>query len=127
LSIIEASTPVALKGRTAVKRGKPELLHGTLELLILKTLAVEPMHGWGISKHIQQISEEVLEIGQGSLYPALYRLEDREWVRAKWGVASTGRRAKVYSLTKRGRKQLATEEAQWEAFSVAVNRVLGSA
>jgi transcriptional regulator len=110
-----------------VKKGKPELLHGTLELLILKTLAVQPMHGWGISKHIQQISEDVLEIGQGSLYPALYRLEDREWIKAKWGVADTGRRAKVYSLTKRGTKQLATEEAHWETFSLAVNRVLGSA
>ena len=109
-----------------MKKGKPELLHGTLELLILKTLAVQPMHGWGISKHIQQISEDVLEIGQGSLYPALYRLEDREWIKAKWGVADTGRRAKVYSLTKRGMKHLATEEANWEAFSLAVNRVLGS-
>jgi transcriptional regulator len=110
-----------------VKKGKPELLHGTLELLILKTLAVQPMHGWGISKHIQQISEDVLEIGQGSLYPALYRLEDREWIKAKWGVADTGRRAKVYSLTRRGEKQLTNEEAQWEAFSRAVNRVLGTA
>jgi transcriptional regulator len=110
-----------------VKKGKPELLHGTLELLILKTLAVQPMHGWAISKHIQQISQDVLEIGQGSLYPALYRLEDREWIKAKWGVADTGRRAKVYSLTPRGVKQLANEEAHWEAFSLAVSRVLGSA
>ncbi len=110
-----------------MKKGKPELLHGTLELLILKTLAVQPMHGWAISKHIQQISQDVLEIGQGSLYPALYRLEDREWIKAKWGVADTGRRAKVYSLTPRGVKQLANEEAHWEAFSLAVSRVLGSA
>jgi transcriptional regulator len=110
-----------------VKKGKPELLHGTLELLILKTLAVQPMHGWAISKHIQQISRDVLEIGQGSLYPALYRLEDREWIKAKWGVADSGRRAKVYSLTPRGVKQLANEEAQWEAFALAVGRVLGSA
>jgi transcriptional regulator len=85
------------------------------------------MHGWAISKHIQQISQDVLEIGQGSLYPALYRLEDREWIKAKWGVADTGRRAKVYSLTPRGVKQLANEEAHWEAFSLAVSRVLGSA
>ena len=110
-----------------MKKGKPELLHGTLELLILKTLAVQPMHGWAISKHIQQISQDVLAIGQGSLYPALYRLEDREWIKAKWGVADTGRRAKVYSLTPRGVKQLANEEAHWEAFSLAVSRVLGSA
>jgi len=110
-----------------VKKGKKELLHGTLELLILKTLAIQPMHGWGISKYIQQISEDVLEIGQGSLYPALYRLEDREWIKAKWGVADTGRRAKVYTLTPRGRKQIANEEAQWEAFAGAVARVLKSA
>ena len=109
-----------------MKKGKPELLHGTLELLILKTLAIQSMHGWAIAKYIQQISEDVLEIGQGSLYPALYRLEDREWIKAKWGVADTGRRAKVYSLTRHGAKQLATEEAHWEAFSVAVGRVLSS-
>ena len=109
-----------------MKKGKPELLHGTLELLILKTLAIQPMHGWAIAKFIQQISEEVLEIGQGSLYPALYRLEDREWIRAKWGVADTGRRAKVYSITRHGSKQLTREEAQWEAFSLAVGRVLSA-
>ncbi len=108
-------------------KGKPDLLHGTLELLILKTLALQPLHGWGIAKHIGHLSQEVLEIGQGSLYPALYRLEDRGWIRAEWGVAETGRRAKVYELTKKGAKQLASEEAHWEAFSVAVNRVLGSA
>ena len=108
-------------------KGKPDLLHGTLELLILKTLAIQSMHGWGIAKHIHLLSQDVLEIGQGSLYPALYRLEDREWIQAKWGVAETGRRAKFYSLTRRGIKQLASEEAHWEAFSLAVNRVLGSA
>jgi transcriptional regulator len=106
---------------------KPDLLHGTLELLILKALAERSIHGWGIAKHIQYLSQDVLEIGQGSLYPALYRLEDRGWIKATWGVAETGRRAKFYSLTRRGAKQLAAEEAQWEAFSLAVNRVLGSA
>ena len=110
-----------------MKKGRPDLLHGTLELLILKTLATRPMHGWGISKHIQQLSGNVLEIGQGSLYPALYRLEDRGWIKAKWGVAETGRRAKFYALTRLGTKQMGAEEAHWEAFSVAVNRVLGSA
>ena len=108
-------------------KGKPDLLHGTLDLLILRSLSVNPMHGWAISKHIQQISEDVLEVNQGSLYPALYRLEDRGWVGAEWGTTDTGRRAKIYSLTKRGRKQLATEESQWEAFSLAVNRILGTA
>jgi PadR family transcriptional regulator PadR len=108
-------------------KGKPDLLHGTLDLLILRSLSVNPMHGWAISKHIQQISEEVLAVNQGSLYPALYRLEDRGWITAEWGITDTGRRAKIYSLTGKGRKQLAQEETQWAAFSLAVNRVLGTA
>ena len=108
-------------------KGKPDLLHGTLDLLILRSLSANPMHGWGISKYIQQISEEVLEVNQGSLYPALYRLEDRGWISAEWGTTDTGRRAKIYSLTKIGKKQLATEESHWEAFSLAVSRVLGTA
>ena len=85
------------------------------------------MHGWAVSKHIQLISEDVLEVNQGSLYPALYRLEDRGWISAEWGTTDTGRRAKIYKLTKVGRKELATEESQWEAFTLAVNRVLGTA
>jgi transcriptional regulator len=108
-------------------KGKPDLLHGTLDLLILRSLSVTPMHGWAISKHIQLISESVLEVNQGSLYPALYRLEDRGWIQAEWGTTETGRRAKIYSLTRRGHKQLATEESQWAAFSLAVNRILGTA
>jgi len=108
-------------------KGKPDLLHGTLDLLILRSLSVNPMHGWAISKHIQQISEEVLEVNQGSLYPALYRLEDRGWIKAEWGITDTGRRAKIYSLTGRGRRQLAREESEWAAFSLAVNRILGTA
>jgi transcriptional regulator len=105
---------------------KQDLLHGTLDLLILRTLAATPMHGWAVSKHIQSISEDVLEVNQGSLYPALYRLEARGWIEASWKVSSTGRRAKVYSLTRGGRRQLAQEESRWEAFSLAVNRVLGT-
>jgi len=108
-------------------KGKPDLLHGTLDLLILRSLSVNSMHGWAISKHIQLISEDVLAINQGSLYPALYRLEDRGWITAEWGNTNTGRRAKVYSLTKVGRKEYAVEESQWEAFTLAVNRVLGTA
>ena len=108
-------------------KGKPDLLHGTLDLLILRSLSVNPMHGWAISKHIQQISEEVLEVNQGSLYPALYRLEDRGWITAEWGITDTGRRAKIYSLTGKGRRQLAREESEWAAFSLAVNRILGTA
>ena len=106
---------------------KPDLLHGTLDLLILRSLDQTPMHGWAISKHIQAMSEEVLEVNQGSLYPALYRLEGRGWIGAEWEITSTGRRAKVYSLTKDGRKELAQEESHWAAFSLAVNRVLGTA
>lgn len=106
---------------------KPELLHGTLDLLILRSLDTSPMHGWAISKHIQAMSEDVLEVNQGSLYPALYRLEGRAWICADWEVTSTGRRAKVYTLTRAGRKQLAQEESHWAAFSLAVNRVLGTA
>jgi len=108
-------------------KGKPDLLHGTLDLLILRSLALTPMHGWAISKHIQQISQEVLEVNQGSLYPALYRLENRGWIQAEWGEAPSGRRAKIYSLTNAGTRQLASEESHWEAFSLAVNRVLGTA
>lgn len=108
-------------------RGKPDLLHGTLDLLILRSLSLHDMHGWAISKHIQLLSQDVLEVNQGSLYPALYRLEDRGWIRAEWGTTDTGRRAKIYTLTRVGTKQLATEEFHWETFTLAVNRVLGTA
>jgi len=108
-------------------KGKPDLLHGTLDLLVLRSLRTNPMHGWAISKHIQALSGEILAVNQGSLYPALYRLESRGWITAAWEVTSTGRRAKVYSLSKVGRKQLVQEESHWAAFSLAVNRVLGTA
>ncbi|MBT8397485.1 MAG: PadR family transcriptional regulator [Gemmatimonadetes bacterium] len=106
---------------------KPDLLHGTLDLLILRSLDLAPMHGWAISKHIQAVSEDVLEVNQGSLYPALYRLEGRGWIRAGWETTATGRKAKVYALTRTGRRELAHEESSWAAFSLAVNRVLGTA
>ncbi|MGD2123902.1 MAG: PadR family transcriptional regulator [Gemmatimonadota bacterium] len=109
-----------------MNKGKPDLLHGTLELLILKTLGLGDLHGWAISKHIQRLSDDVLAVGQGSLYPALYRLEDRGWIKARWGVAETGRRAKFYALTKQGRKQFDMEEAHWNAFHTAVNKVLAT-
>ena len=101
-----------------------DLLQGTLNLLILKTLALGPMHGWGISKRIRQVSEEVLQINQGSLYPALYRLEDQGWISSSWGVSPEGRRAKFYSLTPAGERQLAAERANWRLFSHAVELVL---
>ena len=103
---------------------KADLLQGTLDLLVLRTLSLGPLHGWGISKRIQQISREVLQIHQGSLYPALYRLEDRGWISARWGVSPEGRRAKFYTLTAAGRKQVATETASWRIFATAVEHIL---
>src|SRR5216684_5616644 len=90
-----------------------DLLHGTLDLLILRTLRLAPMHGWAISERIQRISEDVLQVNQGSLYPALHRLEHRGWIRAKWGVSELGRRARFYELTLAGRKQLEVERENW--------------
>jgi len=101
-----------------------ELLQGTLDLLILKTLALEPMHGWGIAQRIQQVSRDALQVQQGSLYPALYRLERRGWVHAQWGASENNRRAKYYSLTKTGRLQLEKELANWERVSSAVALIL---
>ncbi len=105
-------------------RSKTELLQGTLDLLILKTLALGKLHGWGISKRIQLISEGVLEVNQGSLYPALYRLEDRGLIEAEWGISPEGRRAKFYSLTAAGRRALREERRSWEMFSKAVELIL---
>jgi transcriptional regulator len=103
---------------------KSDLLQGTLDLLILKTLAEGPMHGWGISLRIQQISQEVLQVNQGSLYPALHRLEQQGLVAAEWGNSENNRQAKFYQLTRDGRKQLAEEARNWERLSSAVARVL---
>jgi PadR family transcriptional regulator, regulatory protein PadR len=103
---------------------KTELLQGTLDVLILTTLANEPMHGWGISQRIQQVSQDVLQINQGSLYPALYRLESKGWIRSHWGNSENNRRAKFYELTRSGRRQLAEETEGWERFVAAVGRVL---
>ena len=105
---------------------RTDLLQGTLDLLILKTLLLGPLHGWAISKRLRQLSSEVLNVGQGSLYPALYRLEDRGWISAEWRTSEEGRRAKVYTLTATGRKQLAAERSAWRVFSTAVNQVLHS-
>ena len=103
---------------------RTDLLQGTLDLLILKTLALGPLHGWGISKRIRQLSADVLQIGQGSLYPALYRLEDQGWIDAEWGISPEGRRAKFYRLTAEGRRQLTAETESWRTFSLAVNHIL---
>ncbi len=101
-----------------------ELLQGTLDLLILKTLALEPMHGWGISQRIQQVSQDVLQVGQGSLYPALHRLESKGWIRSEWAASDNNRRAKFYSLTRTGKKQLQAELSNWERISGAIALIL---
>jgi len=101
-----------------------DLLQGTLDLLILKTLASGPMHGWGVAQRIQQVSRDALQIGQGSLYPALHRLEYRGWIQAEWGTSENNRRAKFYSLTNIGRKQLKTELGDWERLTEAIALVL---
>ena len=103
---------------------KIDLPQGTLDLLILRTLALEPQHGWAISERIQQISSEVLLIQQGSLYPALHRLERRGWIKAKWGTSENNRRAKYYELTKTGRKQLELEKDSWKKLAAAVAQIL---
>ena len=102
----------------------PDLLPGTLDLLILRTLQNQPMHGWAISERIQQISEDVLQINQGSLYPALHRLEHQGWIEAEWAVSELGRRAKYYQLTPAGRKQLTVEAGEWERMAAAISRVM---
>ena len=106
---------------------KQELLQGTLDMLILKALALESMHGFGVSVRIRQMSREVLQIEQGSLYPALYRLEQRGWIASEWGVSENNRKAKFYRLTPTGRKQLKLETESWQRISAAINFVLGTA
>jgi transcriptional regulator len=109
-----------------VAKSKIDLLQGTLDLLILKTLAIGEMHGWGISQRIQQISEDVLRVNQGSLYPALHRLEASGWIEAEWGASENNRQAKFYRLTKTGERQLRDETAQWERMATAVARILSA-
>jgi transcriptional regulator len=105
--------------------GKPtDLVQGTLDLLILKTLSLEPKHGWAIAKRIQQVSKDALQVQQGSLYPALYRLEEQGWITADWRESETGRQAKFYSLTRAGRKRLDKELANWDRLSTAINLVV---
>src|SRR5215468_7289994 len=103
---------------------KLDLLQGTLDLLILRTLLAGPQHGWAISERIQQVSEEVLRVNQGSLYPALHRLEHQGWIKAEWGVSELGRRARFYRLTPAGRKQLERETEDWARLSAAIGKVL---
>ena len=101
-----------------------DVLQGTLDLLIMRTVAAAPMHGWAIAQRIQQMSDELLRVQQGSLYPALHRLEHQGWITAEWGASDNNRRARFYSLTRAGRKQLQTEVSKWERLSAGVNLVL---
>ena len=104
-------------------KAKAELLQGTLDLLILKSLSLGPLHGYGIIQRIQQMSEDMLTVEQGSLYPALYRIEQRGWVKSKWVRNETGRRARFYTLSRAGRRQLVSEEKSWDLLALAVAKV----
>ena len=104
--------------------GPIELPQGTLDMLILRTLALEPLHGWAVSERIQQITSDLLRVQQGSLYPALHRLERRGWVKARWGTSENNRRAKFYELTKTGRRQLEIERDAWEKLMAVVRQIL---
>jgi PadR family transcriptional regulator, regulatory protein PadR len=106
---------------------RTDLMQGTLELMILKTLARDSMHGYGIAQRIHQTVDDLLKIEDGSLYPALYRMEERGWIKSQWGVSENNRRAKFYKLTRAGRKQLDGESANWERVSRAISRVLRTA
>jgi PadR family transcriptional regulator, regulatory protein PadR len=101
-----------------------DLVQGTLDLLILRVIALEPMHGWAIAQRIKQLSGDVLQVGQGSLYPALHKLEQQGWIAAEWGESENNRRAKFYSLTRAGRKALEKEAAQWERLSAAISLIV---
>jgi transcriptional regulator len=108
-------------------KANADLLQGTLDLLVLRTLVAGPQHGWGISQRIQQTSEDVFRVNQGSLYPALHRLEDEGWIDSEWGASENNRKAKFYRLTRSGRKRLEEETAIWERLAAAVARVLETA
>ena len=103
---------------------KSELPQGTLDMLVLKALSLGPMHGYGVGQRIQQLAEDMLTVEEGTLYPALYRIEQRGWIESEWGVSENNRRARFYKLTRQGRKQLAVEESQWERLTTAVAKVL---
>jgi len=103
---------------------KPDLPQGTLDMLVLKALSLGPMHGYGIGQRIRQLAENMLTVEEGTLYPALYRIEERGWIESEWGASENNRRARFYKLTRAGRKQLRVEESNWEYLSVAVRKIL---
>ena len=107
-----------------VAKQKPDLPQGTLDLLVLKALSLGPMHGYGVGQRIQQLAEDMLQIEEGTLYPALYRIEQKGWIESEWGTSENNRRARFYKLTRSGRSQLSVEESQWEHLTAAVAKVL---
>jgi PadR family transcriptional regulator len=121
-NVLTLLSKIEREGYVAKERG--DLLQGTLDMLVLKALQLEPMHGWGITERIEQWSEQVLQLGQGTLYPALYRLERQGLIRSEWKITDNSRRARYYSLTREGRRQLSAELAQWRRTSRAINLVL---
>lgn len=121
---IRQQTRLSCRESTTMPASKLDLLQGTLDLLILRTLVTGPKHGWAVSERIQQISEDVLQVNQGSLYPALHRLEQQGWIKAEWGISELGRRARFYQLTQMGRKQLEVEADQWSRLTRAIGKVL---
>jgi PadR family transcriptional regulator, regulatory protein PadR len=108
-------------------KDKADLLQGTLDMLILKALSLGPMHGYGVGQRIMQMAEDMLRVEEGSLYPALYRLEERGWIDSEWGTSENNRRARFYKLTRSGRKQLQVEEANWQRFVMVIGKVMRSA
>lgn len=106
------------------KNKKPELLQGTLDMLVLKALSLGAMHGYGVGQRIQQLADDMLKVEEGTLYPALYRIEQRGWIESEWGTSENNRRARFYKLTRAGRKQLAVEETQWEQLSAGIAKVM---
>lgn len=103
---------------------KPDLLQGTLDMLILKALSLGPMHGYGVGQRLQQLAEDMLTVEEGTLYPALYRIEQRGWIQSEWGTSENNRRARFYKLTRVGRKQLVVEESEWDHLSAAIAKVM---
>ena len=126
--ITDKSGVIALVGYQGIAMSKPtDLVQGTLDLLILRVIATEPQHGWAIAQRITQVSGDVLKVGQGSLYPALHKLEQQGWIKASWGESENGRRAKFYTLTRAGQSALEKESAQWERLSAAIALVVKNA
>jgi len=107
-----------------MSKRKPDLPQGTLDMLVLKALSLGPMHGFGVGQRIRQLAEDMLTVEEGTLYPALYRIEERGWIKSEWGASENNRRARFYKLTRAGRKQLLVEESNWEYLSVAVRKIL---